>query len=292
MLDARRDSVARFIGGNISLTPDIPDNFPFQCFIGSNHSHLTEEKLAWVGRFGRRFDGKPTRMIHAGYVTYPWAADENTTRRSISDIHHSSVTANRLGIWGLNVHLPKEYHLIDGFHAHLDACFKALEPPCVMLFELVGSSTALVGEGKLPKLPFDRLRECQPFIEEAAKKYRKEWGFCIDTSHAFVQGQRISTANEATESLKMLDLLNVKAMHLNGSKFPFNSGKDQHTGVGFPDDFIWARDATGLVEIVKWGVEKKMPIILERSHQTLPEDYSTEKEKIIELVLNKRNPRH
>ncbi len=225
-------------------------------------------------------------MVHASYVTFPWSTKEETHAKSIQDIQYASRCANILGIWGLNIHLPKEYHLSTGFEERIAECFLACEPPCVLLFEIVGSSTLYVSQGKLPALPIQRMKACQVVIDRIAKGMKKkvDWGFCFDTAHAFIQGQPLTTSDDIQRFFADAEGVNIIAIHLNGSLHPFRSGRDQHAITASVFDYIWGKDSSGLITFLRWIVENKTPTILERSGSREEQNYEQEINNLYALL--------
>ncbi|NJN14235.1 MAG: deoxyribonuclease IV [Planctomycetes bacterium] len=61
-------------------------------------------------------------------------------------------------------------------------------------------------------------------------------GFCIDTCHLFASGYDLRTpkayAETMDEVVKQLGLKNIRAFHLNDSKFPLASRRDRHENIG------------------------------------------------------------
>jgi endonuclease IV len=294
------------IGGHVKLEQTTPKDRVFQCFLTNSHGHFAESRVtAWTEsgiRFGRAGDQsgqldksgrdkeggeRIKRIVHASYVTFPWTLVKETHDASIKDIHFASRCANILGMWGLNLHLPKEYHLSAKFEEHVAECFNACEAPCFLLFEIVGSSTRYVSEGKLPSLPIQRMKVCQEVIERVASRMHREnsWGFCFDTAHAFVQGQPLTTADDVERFLADAKGVRISAIHLNGSKYPFRSGRDQHATLMTAFDFIWGNDSSGLKLLLKWIIENRLPTILERAGPL--DHYDGEMQQLLELITKK-----
>lgn len=294
--DARVVEMRRLIGGHIRLEPSTPRDSMFQCFLTNSHGHFAESRVRAWSAFGVRYGPDIKRIAHGSYVTFPWSSKKETYEKSLADIRYASRCVNALGMWGLNIHLPKEYHISVDFENRVAACFAECELPCVLLFEIVGSSTRLVSEGKLPPLPIHRMRECQVVIERVARRMHREnhWGFCFDTAHAFVQGQPLSSADDVASMLACVEDMSAKdeakggvrisAIHLNGSKWPFKSGRDQHTHAGGADDHIWGEDSTGLRALLQWIVRNKIPTVLERAGMNDPSQYTAELQRFLDIM--------
>lgn len=87
-------------------------------------------------------------------------------------------------------------------------------------------------------------------------------GVCIDTCHAFAAGYDIRTPSTyhifTSELDRVVGWENVKAMHLNDSKFPLGSRKDRHANIG--KGFIGLGGFWNVVNDDRW---QGIPLILE-----------------------------
>lgn len=261
--------------GSVKLVEGVSDETVFQCFLHNRQAHYTEARLnTWKSHLpllgsssGPLFKSGTPRIVHASYVTVPWSKKEGTSEKSILDIRYASRAATLVGIQYLNVHLSKEMFLMDGFVQLISAMFAELDAECTLLFELSGNlpSTAkrLEFEKMGLKTPMQRLRRTGEVIGKLAGD--KKWGLCLDTAHAFVTGQKLSS----TENVKALiaDASDVKAIHLNGSLSKYNSGRDLHAPTRSEKDMIWGVESSGLKELLLWAREKQIPIILERGSE-------------------------
>lgn len=280
------DRLKELIGGHVTLDSLVPKDVMFQCFLTNNHGHFAQSRVVSWQNSGLHFASGIKRIVHASYVTFPWSSTQETHDKSVADIHFASHCANVLGIWGLNVHLPKEYHLSTDFERHVSECFQACSPPCVLLFEITGSSTSYVSQGQLPALPIHRMKLCQKVIEKVAKAVHREndWGFCFDTAHAFVQGQPLTTVDDVERFIADAEGVRISAVHLNGSRHPFRSGRDQHCQTAVALDFIWGNDSSGLAVLMKWIVQNRIPTILERPGNSTVNHYESELRSLHALI--------
>jgi deoxyribonuclease-4 len=106
------------------------------------------------------------------------------------------------------------------------------------------------------------------------KSYRKRLGTCIDTAHIFAGGAEISTVEGTKKYLKDFDKLigieHLTLFHLNDSKKPVNSRKDQHQGIGF--GYIYSKkfggDINAFKTLVKFAYKNSIPMILETHNGT------------------------
>jgi deoxyribonuclease-4 len=73
-------------------------------------------------------------------------------------------------------------------------------------------------------------------VQESTLSYGDEVGICLDTCHLFAAGHDIRTQNGLDQLVAELDeevgLDNVAYLHLNDSKHPMGSEKDEHEHIG------------------------------------------------------------
>lgn len=273
----------KYIGGHITLDNSVPEHYTFQCYLTSNRAHYTDKRIDYWKESGIHFKSDSKRIVHASYVTYPWSEKDDTYHKSIEDIKIGSECANVVGIQYFLVHLSKEYHFAKDFPKRVSECLKAIQQPCILIFELVGSSTKLVSEGKLPQLPVDRLYECSKVIENVNKGL--DWGFCLDTAHLFIQGQPLTTYEDVENLIKSSKRFPVKAIHFNGSKWGFKSGRDEHAVISSNRDNIWSEDDSGVYRLLKWIEKDEIPSILERPSKMRIKDHKKEMEILRNIYI-------
>lgn len=100
------------------------------------------------------------------------------------------------------------------------------------------------------------------------EKYKKNVGFCIDTSHIWAGGENITSYNYMKNWLKRIkDPESICLFHLNGSHFPIGSGRDHHAPpFSKTSDLIWGNTKpkdSGVYAIVRYAQKHSIPIILE-----------------------------
>jgi len=85
---------------------------------------------------------------------------------------------------------------------------------------------------------------------------------CLDTAHAFEAGYNLTTSEGLemwiTEIEKTIGLDKVELLHLNDSKTPLGSGRDNHQNIG--DGFIGDESLRNLINHPKLS---QLPLILE-----------------------------
>lgn len=104
-------------------------------------------------------------------------------------------------------------------------------------------------------------------ISELADLYKalgkdKKIGFCIDICHAFVAGNDIRKKENVKKFFKEFEekigIKNLRCIHFNDSKKPFNSHVDRHANI--LDGHIGKE---GLQAVIKFADKNKIPLILE-----------------------------
>ena len=109
-------------------------------------------------------------------------------------------------------------------------------------------------------------------------KDRKRIGICFDTCHAFAAGYDLSHQEGIEQTLgeidKYLGLEQLKAIHLNDSKFPLGSRKDRHMHIG--KGYIGLE---GFKVLINHKYIKDLPFVLET-----PKHNEKDDQKNINLV--------
>jgi len=260
------------IGGHVTLKPDLPDDFTFQCFILNQRFHVTPSTIDKYKTFPK-LDGPSFRIVHAGYVTVPWSDKEDVRAKSFVDIERSFPICERIGIPNFLVHLPATVLDEGAFVTQLKT-----------IKEVHTGSTRFVLEGRAAKpgpghvLSHDPIEVFHDYYRIVEKVFdgKIPYGFCLDTAHLFSQGLPLTTKEDAKHFINNIKDLPITVIHLNGNKTNRGCGRDAHAGVGELTDQIWGSDHSGVVEILKWCRAQDIPIILERPHQSFPEDYDNE----------------
>jgi apurinic endonuclease APN1 len=92
------------------------------------------------------------------------------------------------------------------------------------------------------------IEQLSEFFKQIPNKYRKYFGFCIDTAHIWASGYNITTfegvINYINTFNKLIEWKYVDLIHLNDSKYKCNSGKDGHADITHGK--IWNKDTDGL----------------------------------------------
>lgn len=119
------------------------------------------------------------------------------------------------------------------------------------------------GEGNKLCRTFEEIRTVLNFVDLDKKDHVK---VCIDTAHIWGQGEyNLSDINEVDRMFedfdRILGIENFYLLHLNDSKVPFGSKKDEHACLR--EGYIWQQDFASLVHLLNKCKEFGIPIVLE-----------------------------
>jgi deoxyribonuclease IV len=169
-------------------------------------------------------------LIHANYLINLAAADPELLAKSRQSFREELERALLLGVNYVVVHpgSARGGCQADGIRQ----CADSLKETCAGLplgrLRILLENTA--GQGECIGYRFEHLRE----VMQACPNI--PLGVCFDTAHAFTAGYDIRVAEglEATiESLNhTVGLRNVRAVHFNDSRAPYNSRVDRHWHIG------------------------------------------------------------
>jgi deoxyribonuclease IV len=214
-------------------------------------------------------------IAHTPYstsLTPPTDKKELTMASLLNDLE----IANTCGSIGVVVHYGSQISQTDplaSYHLMLEMLNDVLsqwEGECLFLLENNAGTKGALGTT----------------IEELVQirnlsTYPEKIGFCLDTCHAFASGlwtgENTNELIEKGESLGYFEQL--KAIHLNNSKYPTGSKKDRHANIFSSNGHIKAEQLQGLIQA---PVFKAIPLVLE----TPDDEGTTHKEEIERLKQN------
>ena len=190
---------------------------------------LTKEAIDLFRKTRKRTKISPV-LIHANYLINLAAADELLLAKSIVSFREEVERAILLGVDYLVVHPGSARGACetDG----IETCARSLNTACKGLrlgrFSILLENTA--GQGECIGHRFEHLRA----IMEACPKL--PLGACIDTAHSFTAGYDFREPDGLETTIEIirrtLGLKNVRAVHFNDSRAPFNSRVDRHWHIG------------------------------------------------------------
>lgn len=99
----------------------------------------------------------------------------------------------------------------------------------------------------------------------------RKFGVCFDTCHAFASGYDLRTAEKVIDTMNsfndIINIKNLKVLHLNDSKGKINEKKDRHQHIG-----LGSIGKEGLMEVLKNKHVQNIPIIMETPNDGIQGD--------------------
>lgn len=192
--------------------------------------------------------------IHALYLTNLASDNQEMLAKSIAALTTDMTNSSAIGGAGVVLHIGS--HQGRGWSNDRDQVIRAIKEVLsqtpensILLLENSAGQQGKIGslielKDILDAIPSDRLR------------------VCLDTAHAFEAGYNFTT----TEGLEMwikeiestISLAKIELFHLNDSKTPLGSGRDNHQNIG--DGFI---GEVGLKALINHPKLSHLPLILE-----------------------------
>jgi deoxyribonuclease-4 len=190
---------------------------------------LTKETIALFRKARRETKLSPV-LIHANYLINLAAADEVILLKSIESFREEVERAIALGVDYLVVH-PGSARGCPQQDA-LEICALSLQLACKGLrfgkLKILLENTA--GQGECIGHRFEHLRAIMKHCPKLPL------GVCVDTAHSFTAGYDIREEDGLEALIAILKrtvrLKNVRAVHFNDSKAPYNSRVDRHWHIG------------------------------------------------------------
>jgi deoxyribonuclease IV len=169
-------------------------------------------------------------LIHTNYLINLAAADETILLKSIASFREEVERAILLGVDYLVLH-PGSARGSSEADA-IEICALSLKLACKGLrlggLRILLENTA--GQGECIGHRFEHLRA----IMDGCSKL--PLGVCVDTAHSFTAGYDIREADGLEATLQAINrsvgLKNVRAVHFNDSRAPYNSRVDRHWHIG------------------------------------------------------------
>jgi deoxyribonuclease-4 len=188
-----------------------------------------EEVERWYEERGRT--GITAVITHASYLINLASPKDDLRQKSMRAFQDELERCETLGISGLVVHPGS--HTGSGEEAGLAAVAESLnrihEAAPHLRVQTLLETTA--GQGTNLGRTFDELAA---IIDQVEAKERV--GICLDTCHVFAAGYEFRTDESYAEMMRVFDeilgIANLKAIHLNDSKFPLGSNRDRHEHIG------------------------------------------------------------
>ncbi|MCD6111299.1 MAG: deoxyribonuclease IV [Thermoplasmata archaeon] len=191
---------------------------------------LKEEEIEGFKENMKRF-GIEIALSHDSYLINLGSPKEEIYRKSVEAFVDEIVRADQLDLPYLVFHPGS--HLGEGEEWGLKKISEGIEESLSRAPEsrvmLLLETTA--GQGTNLGYTFEQLAAIMDMVGD-----RERLGVCFDTCHAFAAGYDIRTPEAYGETFdrfeEVIGLRNLKAFHLNDSKFPLGSKKDRHEHIG------------------------------------------------------------
>ena len=236
------------LGCHISIRPSILDGIKYlqsingnalQIFLGNNRSaslktktKLTETEMLNIKTYIHT--NNITLIIHSIYLLNFCSAMPNSGRVKYmhDNIQYDLKYGALLGAKCVVLHL--------GFKKDLEPSI-AMQNLIANIIHIIkempsGIKLALetsAGQGSQMGYKLEELAEIWNGIKHFGKK---QVGICIDTAHIFVSGYDISNPTGIADYLdkfnKLIGWSNITNFHINDSRYPLGSRKDEHRGLG------------------------------------------------------------
>lgn len=190
---------------------------------------LTVESVELFRRTRRQLKLNPV-VIHCNYLVNLAANDRGFLAKSRASFREEVERALLLGVDYLVVHPGSSRGACEA--DGIDLCAKSLQIACKGLdlnrLRILLENTA--GQGECIGHRFEHLRA----IMDACPKL--PLGVCFDTAHAFTAGYDIREEEGLEATIhwlnKTVGTRNVRAIHFNDSRAPYNSRVDRHWHIG------------------------------------------------------------
>ena len=194
-------------------------------------------------------------VIHMPYLPNLSSPDKSLYTKSVDVLISETQRADVLGVPFLVAHLGS--HMGTGDDAGIGRLVKAFNKAgqnaknTTILLENTAGQKNSVGSN------FEQLSDIFSQLKPS-----KKFGICLDTCHAFAAGYDMQTPEKAQSTLEKFDSAigfeNLKILHLNDSKGGVGCKVDRHEHIG-----LGHIGEKGLKEVIKFGKNKNIPMILE-----------------------------
>nr|WP_311315853.1 deoxyribonuclease IV [Neobacillus sp. MER 74] len=214
-------------------------------------------------------------IAHTPYST-SLTPSEDKRKLTIASLLNDLEIANACGSIGVVVHYGSQISQTDplaSYHlmlAMLNGVLSQWDGDCLILLENNAGTKGALGT------TFEELVQIRNLCD-----YPEKIGFCLDTCHAFASG--LWTGGNSGDLLENGESLGyyaeLKAIHLNNSKYPTGSKKDRHANIFHTNGLIQAHQ---LMELITSPVFKGIPLVLET-----PDDEGMTHREEIEMLKQK-----
>ncbi|MBI5060378.1 deoxyribonuclease IV [candidate division KSB1 bacterium] len=173
----------------------------------------------------------PPCFVHDSYLINLCSPEEALRQKSVGGLVDELERASLLAIPWVNTHPGS--HKGAGEQVGLNNCVKSV---LEVLRRTEGSGTGILlettaGQGNDLGAKFEQLA----YILERVNQPER-MGVCVDTCHVFAGGYDLRTAEGYARTWgefdRIVGLSNLRAFHLNDSRFPLGAHRDRHAAIG------------------------------------------------------------
>ena len=243
-----------------------------QIFLGSSHSatlksksKISNEEIKEIKKYVDEND--IFLNVHACYLLnfckYP--PSNSQIQYAIQNLIYDVNLAKDIGALGVVVHI--------GYQLTLDReeAYRNMADGIMKVIDKTPNGSLIILE-----TPAGQGSQIATTIEDFAElynmfpaNYKKRLGICVDTAHVFSAGAKINTVKGVDEYFskfeKLIGKQHLVLFHINDSKQPINSRKDQHQGLGY--GYIYNKDMGGdiraLERLTQYAKKNNIPMVLE-----------------------------
>ncbi len=252
------------VGAHVSVAGGVDNAIGRQLDIGGNCGQIfTASPQVWKGpsmddeevaafRKQTTDENIGPWVIHSAYLVNLATPKDDLREKSLNSLQAELDAAEALDIEYVNTHLGAHTGAgVDGGLENAASAIDELDIPdgVTLLIESdAGSGTKLGGA----------FEELARILELSSQNL----GVCLDTAHTFVAGYDLSTPEAVDETLAEFDdvvgLDALQYVHLNDSKHPCGSHKDEHAHIGEGDI-----GTTGMKAFINHETVQDIPLVLE-----------------------------
>jgi deoxyribonuclease IV len=262
----------------------------FQIFT-RNPRGWTPKPLAMkdVEEFKRKIKNSPIDkknvVVHMPYLPNFAAPNSESYEKSIKVLSEEIIRCYLLDIPYLILHLGSHlgFGKKNGIKQIVNACNFALDNfnssyrRHLRLNILIENSS---GQKNSLGSTFDEIKEILDELND------KKFGVCFDTCHAFASGYDLRTSGKVIETMnnfnEIINIENLKVLHLNDSKGKINENRDRHQHIG-----LGSIGKEGLAEFLKHRYIQNIPIIMETPNDGIRGDKENIR-VVIDLIEDQR----
>lgn len=265
-------SIAGGIIKGIKYVAEELDGTAIQVFIGSSHTatlskkpKITDEQAIEIKDYIT--DNNLYLVIHACYLLNfcKFPPSDRRIQYAVQNLIYDVNMATKIGASGVVVHIGYQMEL------ERDEAYKNMADGIMKVIDKTPNGGTIILE-----TPAGQGSQIATTLEDFAElynmfpaKYKKRLGICVDTCHVFSAGAVIHTVEGTKQYFKDFDRLigkeHLVLFHINDSKKPLNSRRDQHQGLGH--GYVYNKDMGGdmnaLKELTKYAKKNNIPMVLE-----------------------------